>query len=64
MNLAELKDKWNVMKDVLKQRYTELNEDDFVELFGRLQEKLGTPNRGLLNSFEKQQGQVYNNQKP
>ncbi len=48
MNDLTIKGNWNQLKGKLKQKYSELSEDDLVyaegkedELLGRLQEKLG-----------------------
>ncbi|HKK24584.1 MAG TPA: CsbD family protein [Gracilimonas sp.] len=48
MNDLTIKGNWNELKGKLKQKYSELTDDDLVftegkedELFGRLQKKLG-----------------------
>jgi uncharacterized protein YjbJ (UPF0337 family) len=48
MNDLTLKGKWNELKGKLKQKYSDLTDDDLAftegkedELFGRLQKKLG-----------------------
>jgi len=48
MNVRELKGNWNEQKGKLKQRYSELTDNDLLyeegkreEMYGRLQEKLG-----------------------
>ncbi len=48
MNDLTIKGNWNELKGKLKQKYSELTDDDLIftegkedELFGRLQKKLG-----------------------
>ena len=48
MNLTSLQGTWNEQKGKLKQRYSELTDNDLLyeegrkeEMYGRLQEKLG-----------------------
>lgn len=48
MNITELKGNWNEQKGKLKQRYSELTDNDLLyeegkreEMYGRLQIKLG-----------------------
>jgi hypothetical protein len=64
MNLTELKDKWIVIKDTLKQRYTGLTEDDLAELFRRLQSKIINPHRNLLAPIDDPKAQILNHPKP
>lgn len=48
MNTTELAGKWNELKGVLKQKYSDLTDDDLLfvkgkeeELYGRIQQKIG-----------------------
>lgn len=48
MNTTDLKGKWNEIKGKLKQKFSELTDDDLLyeegkedELYGRIQQKIG-----------------------
>ncbi len=48
MNTTEIKGNWNELKGKLKQKYSDLTDDDFMyaegqedEMYGKLQQKLG-----------------------
>ena len=60
MNKLELKGNWNEVKGKLKQKYSQLTDDDLTfaegkddELFGRLQKKLGKTKEDLRAEIEK-----------
>jgi len=41
LNLNELKGKWKIVKGNLKQKYSELNDDDLLYQEGKFDEMLG-----------------------
>jgi uncharacterized protein YjbJ (UPF0337 family) len=60
MTTLELKGNWNEVKGKLKQKYSQLTDDDLTfaegkddELFGRLQKKLGRTKEELRAEIEK-----------
>ena len=60
MTTLELKGNWNEVKGKLKQKYSQLTDDDLTfvegkddELFGRLQKKLGRTKEDLRSEIEK-----------
>ena len=60
MTKLELKGNWNEVKGKLKQKYSQLTDDDLTfvegkddELFGRLQKKLGRTKEDLRAEIEK-----------
>jgi uncharacterized protein YjbJ (UPF0337 family) len=60
MTTLELKGNWNEVKGKLKQKYSQLTDDDLTfvegkddELFGRLQKKLGKTKEDLRAEIEK-----------
>jgi len=60
MTKLEFKGNWNVIKGRLKQKYGQLTDDDLVfsegkedELYGRLQQKLGTTKEQIRNEIER-----------
>ena len=60
MTTLELKGNWNEVKGKLKQKYSQLTDDDLTfvegkddELFGRLQKKLGKTKEDLRTEIEK-----------
>ncbi len=59
MNNLKLKGTWNEAKGKLKQKYSELTDDDLLyaegkedELYGRLQKKLGKGKDDIKNELE------------
>jgi uncharacterized protein YjbJ (UPF0337 family) len=60
MTTLELKGNWNEVKGKLKQKYSQLTDDDLTfaegkddELFGRLQKKLGKTKEALRDEIGK-----------
>ncbi len=60
MTKLELKGNWNEVKGKLKQKYSQLTDDDLTftegkedELLGRLQQKLGKSKEDLKAEIEK-----------
>lgn len=60
MTKLELKGNWNEVKGKLKQKYSQLTDDDLTfvegkddELFGRLQKKLGQTKEALREEIER-----------
>jgi len=60
MNKLELKGSWNEIKGKLKQKYSDLTDDDLTfaegkedELYGRLQKRLGKTKMELKKEIEK-----------
>lgn len=58
MENLELKGNWNVLKGKLKQKYSQLTDDDLQyvegkedELLGRLQKKLGKSDREIRDTL-------------
>ena len=58
MNRLEVKGNWNQVKGKLKQKYSELTDDDLAyaegkedELLGTLQEKLGKTKEDLIDEI-------------
>jgi uncharacterized protein YjbJ (UPF0337 family) len=58
MDNLEIKGNWNVLKGKLKQKYSDLTDDDLQyeegkedELLGRLQRKLGKTDREIRDSL-------------
>lgn len=58
MNDLQIKGNWNEMKGQLKQKYSDLTDDDLSfaegkedELLGRLQKKLGKAKQELINEI-------------
>ena len=58
MNNTEIKGNWNIIKGKLKQKYSELTDDDLAyvegkenELWGRLQKKVGKSKDEILALF-------------
>jgi len=58
MNNIEIKGNWNIIKGKLKQKYSELTDDDLAyvegkenELWGRLQKKVGKTKDEILALF-------------
>lgn len=58
MNDLQIKGNWNEMKGQLKQKYSNLTDDDLSfaegkedELLGRLQKKLGKAKQELINEI-------------
>jgi uncharacterized protein YjbJ (UPF0337 family) len=59
MNDLLVKGNWNEIKGKLKQKYSDLTDDDVAlaegkedELFGRLQKKLGKTKEQLINEIQ------------
>ncbi|MFV1882988.1 MAG: CsbD family protein [Balneola sp.] len=59
MNDLKIKGNWNETKGKLKQKYSELTEDDLMfaegkedELLGRLQKKLGKAKEEIIKEIE------------
>lgn len=60
MNKQTLEGNWNVIKGKLKQKYSDLTDDDLTfaegkedELYGRLQKKLGKTKDEIKREIEK-----------
>lgn len=58
MNDLQIKGNWNEMKGQLKQKYSNLTDDDLTfaegkedEMLGRLQKKLGKAKQELINEI-------------
>lgn len=58
-NSKEIKGNWNELKGKLKQKYTELTDDDVLfeegkedETWGKLQQKLGKTEKEIRSLFE------------
>jgi uncharacterized protein YjbJ (UPF0337 family) len=59
MNMTELKGRWNELQGKLKQKYSNLTDDDLMfvegkedEMFGRLQTRLGKTKEAIRRELE------------